>query len=360
MANILIVGEYSGFSLNLAAGLNRIGQKAVVLSYGDGMKKLTSDYCFPFSNIRFFNLNIKKSWIIKSLYQSIRFKFFNKKAFDIVILMNEEFIKFPWEFWLPYLSVKDLKGKSIYLLACGDSYIYRKYLSDLDKQAHSNVLSERRHRTYKKRYLNIENIIRGVIPIAYDYYLGYKNFNSKKYKLFSPVALPIDTGNYNFNNFIKEKIVIFHGYRGVSKGSDVIVKAMKKMASRYSDEIEIVIGQEMPFHEYIKTLERVNIVIDQCRSYGYGMNATICLAMGKIVLSGNEPENKEIFDSNDNPVINIRFDEDMIACELEKLIKNKDELPSLARKSFEFARKIHECKIIAQKYMNIIMEKDET
>ena len=61
---------------------------------------------------------------------------------------------------------------------------------------------------------------------------------------------------------------------------------------KYSDKIDIRVVERAPLLEYLKIMQEANIIIDQCYSYGYGMNAIEALAMGKVVLSGNEEENR--------------------------------------------------------------------
>ena len=41
--NILIVGEFSGFSKNLKVGLNELGHKVSIMSTGDNFKKIKID-----------------------------------------------------------------------------------------------------------------------------------------------------------------------------------------------------------------------------------------------------------------------------------------------------------------------------
>jgi glycosyltransferase involved in cell wall biosynthesis len=113
-----------------------------------------------------------------------------------------------------------------------------------------------------------------------------------------------------------------------------------------------VIDGKMSLMKYLKILEQANIIVDQALSYEYGMNAIYSMAMGKVVLSGNEPECQDEFNRSDIPVINIKPDVEDIYNKLEKLVLNKDEIIKIGKKSREFVEDFHSHIKVAQQYID--------
>jgi hypothetical protein len=99
----LIIGEYSGVSKNLKSGLIKLGHEVIIFSNGDGWKKISGygdDYIFNYKkNFKILGQTIRGSWKFRALNQFFTFKRILKKylnSFDSVILLNYEFIRFPW------------------------------------------------------------------------------------------------------------------------------------------------------------------------------------------------------------------------------------------------------------------------
>ena len=109
----------------------------------------------------------------------------------------------------------------------------------------------------------------------------------------------------------------------------------------------------MPLNEYLLQMEEANIIIDQCYTDSYGMNAIEALSMGKIVLSGNEPNNVIEFGVDYCPVINIKPSVDCIVNELTKLINEPAKLKDLSYQSMLYASQVHNCEKVATKYLNL-------
>lgn len=95
--NILIVGEFSGFSKNLKVGLNELGHKVSIISTGDNFKKIKIDesdinilkYYTKRLNNKYLNFIFR---IIIVYLNRVRLKLFLKKNYDIIFLLNAGFI----------------------------------------------------------------------------------------------------------------------------------------------------------------------------------------------------------------------------------------------------------------------------
>lgn len=362
---ILIIGEYSGFAKNLKNGLEQLGHEAMVFHEGDGWKKINlgdNSFSFPLTNFIFTGINIRGSWRVKKIYYYFRFKkkiSEYKKYFDGVLIINPHFIRKKGEL-APRFSLNDLKyiiknNAKVFLSACGDDYVYVKFkpkfrYRDLNKTLEKYFLAKKRVYHFEQLLQNID----GVIPVMCDYAIPYRDYASKKnINVLETIPLPICSKQLEYCNEIRNKIVIFHGINRESKGTEIIIEALNYIKEKYSDKVEVIIDGHLPLEDYLKLIKRVNIVIDQTYSYAYGMNALYSMALGKTVLSGNEPESSIEFGVEEIPVINILPVVDDIIEKLEILIRNPNKIIETGKKASDFVETVHEAKIIAGKYVEV-------
>jgi hypothetical protein len=184
----------------------------------------------------------------------------------------------------------------------------------------------------------------------YTYSLGY-NDNPK---LKAPIPLPNSGNNSVFiPNQEKGKLRILFGItRREFKGAEFILEALEKIKRNYSTAVDITIVERLPFAEYIDLLRHTDVLIDQCKSYDYGMNAIFALENGCVVLSGCEKEAIEYLRIIDCPVINILPEIVDIYNKIECLIVNKEKLQVIKKRSFEFVNTKHSNKLISSEFIN--------
>ena len=127
----------------------------------------------------------------------------------------------------------------------------------------------------------------------------------------------------------------------------------KYTQKNFPDKVECVAKGGMSLNEYLPLLNRTNILIDQAYADSVGMNGLYALAMGKVVLGGNAPENQKEFNEYDCPIVNIEPDVEDIYCKLEDLILNSDKIGVLSKKSREYVERVHDAKVIAKKYISV-------
>ena len=72
------------------------------------------------------------------------------------------------------------------------------------------------------------------------------------------------------------------------KGTRFIESAFKKLENSKFHNHEFVIKGQLPLKQYLKEIESSTIIVDQCFSRSYGMNALYAMSLGKVVLSGAE------------------------------------------------------------------------
>lgn len=367
---ILIIGEYSGFAKNLKSGFEQNGHEAIIFLDGDGWKKIDvgkNSYSYPFKkNLSIFNKQIRKTWFFNCFKYTPKFHIDKSKFkdyFDVVLIINYEFIRLEYELWLPQFSINDIKyvtktNARIYLSACGLDYAYLSYSNEFRYSPFTNF----RNSPYfsargLKVFENVKNIISGVIPVMYDYAVSYRAIQDyHNIKILQTIPLPIDTSGFIPSNNIKDKIVVFHGLNTSLKGSEFIIEALESIKLKYPDKVEVIMDGKMPLNDYLKLINKTNIVIDQCFAYSYGMNALYSMAMGKVVFSGNEPECAIEFRVENIPIVNILPDSKDIFEKIEHLIKFPDLIEEYSKQSIEFVNSFHSAKNVALKYIKLFQE----
>lgn len=353
------MGEYSGLHTNLRHGLLALGHDVTLASDGDGWKHFDGDVKIS---------RIKKSNLTKNKYLNVisskicnyidLFDLYKMKSifygYDIVQFVNPYIFYGVWETCGAAFQIIKNNPRS-FLLATGDDARYAKTIRKLRYSPRDYEISVHKipfdgflHEFIQKSFVKKIN---GVIATSYPYAEGYRNDS----KFLGTIQMPIniDSIKYVPQNFSNGKIRIFHGLnRNNFKGTSYIREALFKIKETFPDKVEISIKGGIPYQEYLKVLENSNIVIDQARSYGYGMNAIYAMAMGKVVLSGNEPEAQKELGRLDIPVINITPSAEHIYDQLKDLIVNTNQIKKIGEKSREFVENFHDSRKVAQIYIN--------
>ena len=351
MMKILLCGDLSGTHKNLQYGLLNIGYKDVTLvSSGDGYKSIFGDMVLPAMN----NYNIMN----KLKYRLNYYNFIsNIKGFNVIQFAGPYFFPFPF---FPYKNlIKKLKinnGK-IFLYACGSDSFYWKSLNNLRYSTYQDVikydLNNKFPKELQKKSLDYNKYfaesVNGIIPNLFEYKNAYSDFINLREVIPQPIFL--DEVDYSEPN-LEKKINVFHGLsRYGYKGTRHIEKAFKELELRYSNLANFSIEGRLPLDEYKKRLKRNTIVVDQCNSYSYGVNALYSLAMGKVVLSGAETEALQALNIKDCPVINILPSAKNIIETIENLINNKKCLKNKILCSRKFVFENHCALKIARKFL---------
>ena len=339
---ILLIGEFSGVHNNLKKGLIELGHDVKLAADGDGYRKFGFDLRLAPYNGRFWGK------IKNIIYFLIHLKKF--VGYDVIQFINPFSIPY-YFYFLGITSVIFKFNKKIFYYACGTdpAFLSAKEKFEYFPFSEKNSTEIPRYNKFTLHYYSwfIKNIT-CIIPSMYTYGLGY--FGNPKLK--EPIPLP---GSGNYTNSIFEnktgKIKILFGItRREFKGAVLIQKALKKLNEHYSEKIEIKIVEKLPFKEYLNILSQSDILIDQCKSYDYGMNTIFALEKGIIVLSGAESVAIKYLNVVNCPVINIKPDSEDIFKKLQELI-NSSEIKELKENSHDYARAVHDRNLIAQKFL---------
>ncbi len=255
------------------------------------------------------------------------------------------------------------KTKNIYLTAIGTDWIYVKYSSFFDYWPHMDdiFIKLKYMMMYRHRDLYLLKFIKCIIPSLYDYAEPYR-LSPFKNKLSSTIPLPFETNfSLSKNINLKPKIVIFHGIiRRKFKGSQIIEKALNRVKVEFPNDVEIIIKGKMSFTKYHKFLDSIDILVDQCKSYSYGMNTLYALSKGKIVLTGfHELSKKELNIDYKTPfLIGISPSEDIIYEEIKKVILaakiDKNYLYNMAKLSIKYVKEVHSAYKISKRYLDVL------
>ena len=348
--NILLFGEYSGLHNNLKIGLTKLGHTVKIAANGDGFKKLESDISLGSSSPKFYGK------IERVIVPFLKIK--DLEGYDITQFINSNPLTVCKANKLLSKKILSFKGKK-FLLACGDDPVYYQNITNFRYHPYSSIDNDNMNHipTYNKTYEDIHNLfvdgVDGIIPAMIDYADGYRNHPKVK----PTIPLPIDTESIIYKeNTINSKIHFFHGLnRPFFKGTSIIEEALNRLESNYPNDVKITIAGNMSQKEYLTVLDNANVVLDQCKSYSYGMNTLYSLAKGKIVMSGSEPEAIEELGISEGkcPIINIQPDVNQIYEQLVILLEKRKEISHLGNESRKFVKKYHDSELIAKKYIEI-------
>ena len=350
---VLLLGDYSSLHKGLREGLLTFPDMQVDLfSNGDGWKKIGgATGTIPARDIN----SIMDRF---SLYFD-QLKFCNGIGkYDVIQLINPFILSPVLNKYLYKCLLK--RAKCVSLVACGGDYrLAESYLNGCFKYAPEDYdgkwLAAYDRNSFRGR-MNIDNEVwlekhvNVIVPTLYEYSVGYKGQNVSDA---IPFPINVDLISYS-ENIIHEKVVFFHGLNNeAKKGTPFIRNAMERLVNDYPDDVEIIIKGHMPYDEYVQVMRRANVVIDQCLTSAYGINGCIAMAQGKVLMAGNTEDFRRTMKVDDCPIVHIEPDSEQIYSQMVKLVKEKDKIQALGKKSREFAEKNHDYKKVAERYLDV-------
>lgn len=354
---VLLVGEYSGFYLNLKQGLQELGVDVTLAANGDGWKQIPgADMSLYFTGKASVPIKIYRK-LVKPILETERFH-----GYDVVQLVNENIFR-------PYINsymIRDMKrhnGK-LYVNVAGNSYSLYKAWKDgkLGYYTYDNnpekydvfVNGGLRRRMMRSTEEYVDDIADGIVPIMYEYAVGVRErINCKK-----TIQLPFNADKVEYKeNKIGSKLVIFHGIlREKDKGTDYIRQAFEIIKQKYPNDVEIVIEGRLPLKEYLEVLKRTNILVDQCKEHCWGLNACYGMAQGKVVLGGASNNSLREFGLKKSPVFHIMPNVEQIVGQLSYIIENRNKITEWGYESRKFVETFHNHISVAQKYVDMWQE----
>ena len=351
-----------------------MGHQVTLVSTGDDFKKFPSDVLLK----RKYDSGVSKK-IKVLLFKimglditsiSLKNQFFQEKelftGFDFVQLINESPFGMLPKYEKEIISFLKENNKKLFLLSCGTDYTSVKYA--FEKKFRYSIftpffegkISEKEFfpalKYLKPDYKELHNFVfekvDGVIASDLDYDIPLQ----KHPKYLGLIANPVNTEKLKYLPFsIKEKIIIFHGINRANyfkKGNDYFEAALKKVQHKYSNNIEVITVENVPYSEYIEKYNSAHIILDQVFAYDQGYNALEAMAKGKVVFTGAEKEFLERYNLQENEVcINALPDVENIVEKLSWLIENPSFIEKIGENARKFIEREHYFKSIAQQYL---------
>ncbi len=373
--NILLVGEYSRLHNSLKEGLEALGHQVTLVASGDHFKNfpvdLKIDHSFHHPLLKKLKVGFFKFTSIDlgafEIYLKVRW--FSKKlrGFDVVQLINEFSLKSTPNLEIDILKQLLKNNGKLYLLSCGIDHqcmsymmdgkfkysVMSPYLKDPSLKPLYKFQLQYLNDDFKKLHDFIYKNAQGVIATDMDYHiplLGHKSY-------LGLIPNPINTDVIDYIPMeISGKIKIFHGINtaaSMKKGNGYFTEALKIIASKYGDTVEITTTHSLPYAQYIKIYNDCHILLDQVYSYDQGYNALEAMAKGKVVFSGAEQEWLDYYEvEEDTILINALPEVDYLVKKLSWLIEHPEKILEISKNAREFVEREHYYKTIAKKYLD--------
>lgn len=349
---ILLLGEFSSLHKFLKEGLLELGGIDVkLMANGDGWKKIGGNDGLLFREVGSKRNKPYRCWIepyriAKEFVGYDVVQFINTQLYSRVI--NENLM----------CRIAN-NNHCVSLVAAGEDFrLYEAYKQNkFDYFMYDYEMDK--VRSYERNSLRgvinihndkrIEQISDIIIPCMYEYMVGYE-----KKKKNPVIPLPINVRNIEYReNKVKDKIVFFHGViREASKGTPFIRAALERLEEKYPNDIEVIIDGHLPYEQYVKVMEKANVVLDQCCCYSYGISACVAMAQGKVVMAGNREETRNALGVDSCPIVHIKPDVNQIYQQLEYLMEHRNDLKQMGDHSRRYVEEVHDHVKIAQKYVD--------
>lgn len=374
---ILLVGEYSRLHNSLKEGLALHSHEVTIVATGDKFKKFPVDFsiyaaiCNNNSIANFLFKAIRKltGFDFEKIEKGIRFYLLlpKLKDFQQVQLINSDALEtYPILARFLYRKLfKNIKNRS--LLICGDetpivNYLLKNMLkySVLTPYLENNSLKKEfqfslkfRKKNYRKTFNWLVENCKTLITSDLDYQIPMQNMGFET----TFIPNPINTDKISFQTLEKlDKIIIFLGINRMSyikKGIIYFEKALEIIREKYSDKVEIIITENLPYSEYSLIYNKAHILLDQVFAYDQGYNALEAMAKGKVVFTGAETDFFNHYSLKEDEVcINALPNEQEIAKKIAYLIHHPETISEISKKARNFIEKEHQYKIIAAKYLS--------
>lgn len=372
---ILLLGEYSRLHNSLKEGLVSLGHEVTIVASGDDFKKYDTDYTIDSAFFsRFWFIRKAKNLVYKiisidleKIERAVRFYFLlsKLKGFHHVQLINSDAIE-TYPFLARFLYKKTFKNiESRSLLVCGDEtpiidYLLKKelkysvltpYFEDATLRKKFEFPLKYRTKRYRKTFDWLHKNCNALIASDLDYKIPLKAMEYKTHF----IPNPINTDTIEFKKLeINTKVVLFLGInRGssIKKGISFFEKALTLIKEKYNDKVEIIITENIPYHQYISLYNKAHILLDQVYAYDQGYNALEAMAKGKVVFTGAENEFTKQYNLTERVAVNALPDVESLVNELSFLIENPEEIIAIGKRARTFIEKEHHYIQIAEKYV---------
>ncbi|MCH5223548.1 MAG: hypothetical protein J1E82_05855 [Muribaculaceae bacterium] len=366
---ILLLGDYSNCHANLADGLRDLGQDVTVMAQ---VNYLSSDKV---------NVDIsRKKGKLGGLALYLRaYTTWHKylKDYDIVALSDPMFLSLRPEKLKPLFKRLINENGGVFYTAMSNDINYLRMCKNPECPLKFNEYyiegkpspwylenPQRLNNWFKKEIVEYQDYVfqnlRGAVSVLYEYHKALECLYEDSKIAYG--GIPVDTTSIPFVGLpLKSKIRILLGRdrrRIKMKGSDILEKAALNVSSKYPRDVELVVVENIPYNQFIEELKKSDIILDQAYSYTPATTALLSMAMGKVVVSGGEPEYYDFIEEKENhPIVNASYDIEKMTRDLERVVLDRNYLKEASEKSREFVVKHNDTQVVAQRFLNFWTKK---
>lgn len=368
---ILFVGDYSNIHVTLAREFRRRGHDVTVASAGSGCMNTQRDI----------NLTRGRGIFGAFAYLARLMRFMEKaKGYDVVQIVNPGFFSLRPGKLRYFFNELKRNNRSIFLSVAGDDPVIVKGncidhplpYSEMRIGAEKTPFTKR-YPYYEQKWMSGPNgdycrhvyeNIDGAMSALYEYHILASPYLGDK---LTYTGIPIDTRRFspdeNFKGIVKKEgeklniaVAIKSDYE-MFKGLDRLYKIVLRVEAMHPDSCEVHILRDLPYDDYLKAIEKADVVVDQLYSMSPATNGLETMARGQIAVSGGEPEFYSFLneDPSNGPVLNLSplmSDEEMTA-RLSELVTDKELVRRLSAAGPGFVSRNNDVRIVADRYMNM-------
>lgn len=393
---ILLLGEYSNVHHSLAIGLRALGHDVTLASDGDWWKNYPRDI----------DLRRRSTGLADTLGFMGRLAkaFVGFRGYDIVQLINPEFLQLRAEHIRPLFRYLRRHNRRVVLGAFGMDHYYVKACLDFQTFRYSDFNFGGRERRsalndqLKAEWLDgakgrLNRLVAeesdAIVTGLYEYDAAYRACYQGKARVQFipfPVVLPKEEHSKDLAHLQSNKsdlplspwrggqggeaggggcepvpLRLFLGIqtsRSVYKGTDIMLRAARRVVAEHPGEVVLDEVQNLPFAEYVQRMLGSDAILDQLYSYTPAMNALEAMARGIINIGGGEPEFYDLMGEAElRPIINVEPTEESVYQALTDLVRRRAELiPRLRCETLEFMRRHHDHIHVARTYARLYEE----
>lgn len=359
---ILFVGDYSGYHATLAAELRRRGHEVRVLS--DGSRCMATARDTDISRPSGLLGGFRYLGRLFNLWPSL-------KGYDIVQIINPNFLHLrPGKIRYFFNELKRNNGAVCLTLAGSDPVTVKGCIEDdLFRYSEFRVGGEKteyvRHTPgIEYRWLNggmgdhcrfIYENVAAAMSALYEYHLAAAPYLGDK---LSYCGIPVDVDHIQaapVRLAEDEKVRILVGIKSeyeLFKGTARLLECAREVERRHPQKCVVDVARDLPLNEYLAKLSEAHVVADQLYSYTPATNALQTMAMGKVTLSGGEPEYYDFIGEKElHPIVNVVPDNEQIIKEIESLVLDPDGLMRRAKEGPEFVRRHNSAALVADRFL---------
>lgn len=359
---ILFIGDYSNLHACIASRLRKEGHDVTVVSDRCGYMNTHSDIFL--SRGEGLTGGISYLFRLFSLLPSF-------SNYDVVQLINPNFLHLrPGKIKYFFDRLKGENGKICLTLAgndyyfvkaCADAKIFRfsefkvgdkptEFLNSTPQRMYG-WLSETNRKWNEYLYSRIDAGM-AVLPeyeMAAREILGDRLFFTN---------LPIDLDEVRYSPFSSvSPVCLLVGMRGgmeIQKGTARLLSMAKDIQKEFPGKFEAVVARNLSLEDYLEVMRGSHIVLDQLYSYSPATNALQAMAMGRIAVSGAQPEYLQALGNPDDcPVISASPLDDDLKDRIVAVAENPSRLWEMGQLGRRFVEKYNSSQLVASRFLDI-------